>query len=247
MQVLRLRFEAQREMTFPTPASNTVRGMLGAALHERGDGSYQRWFAPKSVGGASGLQDPPRPFVLRCAHLNGVTVRAGESYEVALHVFQREAAWLDVFPVLQAEAPMTLDLAAPVQAVRRVRVRFCTPTELKAAGELVAQPDFGTLAARVRDRLSVLRQFYGDGPLELDFAAFGERARAVHMTRCDVERVHAARTSKNTGQTHSLGGFVGDAEYEGELTEFIPYLRAAEWTGVGRQTTWGKGVIEVFE
>ncbi len=27
--------------------------------------------------------------------------------------------------------------------------------------------------------------------------------------------------------------------------EFVPYLRAARWTGVGRQTVLGKGEIEV--
>jgi len=36
---------------------------------------------------------------------------------------------------------------------------------------------------------------------------------------------------------------VGFAEYEGDLTEFIPYLEAAYWTGVGRHSTWGNGQI----
>jgi hypothetical protein len=40
-----------------------------------------------------------------------------------------------------------------------------------------------------------------------------------------------------------LGGFVGVAEYEGDLNEFFPYLEIARWTGVGRQTVWGKGEI----
>ena len=38
---------------------------------------------------------------------------------------------------------------------------------------------------------------------------------------------------------------VGVAEYEGELGEFVPFLEAAQWTGVGRQTVWGKGAIRV--
>jgi hypothetical protein len=37
---------------------------------------------------------------------------------------------------------------------------------------------------------------------------------------------------------------VGSAEYEGDLAEFVPYLRAARWAGVGRQTVWGNGEIE---
>jgi hypothetical protein len=33
---------------------------------------------------------------------------------------------------------------------------------------------------------------------------------------------------------------VGVAEYEGESGEFVPILDAAQWTGVGRQTVWGR-------
>jgi hypothetical protein len=52
------------------------------------------------------------------------------------------------------------------------------------------------------------------------------------------------RRSSRTGQVHPIGGFVGEAEYEGDLAEFVPYLHAARWTGVGRQTVWGKGEID---
>jgi hypothetical protein len=38
---------------------------------------------------------------------------------------------------------------------------------------------------------------------------------------------------------------VGEAEYEGELGEFVPYLKAGKWVGVGRQTVWGKGEVEI--
>jgi hypothetical protein len=123
--------------------------------------------------------------------------------------------------------------------VDRVRVHFRTPTELKGA----EQPEFGILLARIRDRVSTLRELYGDGPLAMDFKAFGERASRVSMTRCELAQVAAARTSRATGQRHSLGGFTGIAEYEGNLAEFLPYLEIARWTGVGRQTVWGKGEI----
>ena len=51
------------------------------------------------------------------------------------------------------------------------------------------------------------------------------------------------RLSTRTGQSHPLGGFTGEAVYEGPLTPFLPYLEAARFTGVGRQTVWGKGEI----
>jgi CRISPR/Cas system endoribonuclease Cas6 (RAMP superfamily) len=73
----------------------------------------------------------------------------------------------------------------------------------------------------------------------------GDRAAAVRMTRCDLQQTEADRLSSRTGQRHPLGGFVGEAEYEGELAEFLPYLRLGKWVGVGRQTVWGKGEMEV--
>jgi hypothetical protein len=130
-------------------------------------------------------------------------------------------------------------------AVERVRIQFVTPTELKAEGKVVREPQFGVLFARVRDRIHTLRSLYGEGPLDLDFSASGERARAVKLVHSDLRWEAPERRSGRTGQTHSLGGFTGRAEYQGNLTEFLPYLQAASWTGVGRQTTWGKGQIEV--
>jgi hypothetical protein len=142
-------------------------------------------------------------------------------------------------------APLQLDLEHAGTSVRRVRVQFVTPTELKSGQQLAAKPEFGILAARIRDRISTLRQLYGEGPLEMDFHSFGERAGLVRMTRCDLRHVDVRRHSSRTGQVHPLGGFVGEAEYEGDLTEFVPYLQAARWTGIGRQTVWGKGEIAV--
>ena len=147
--------------------------------------------------------------------------------------------------VRQNVAPLQLELEHSGRPVTRVGVRFLTPTELKNGQQLAAKPEFGILAARVRDRISTLRQLYGPGPLEIDFRAFGERAALVRMRRCELRQVDVMRRSSRTGQVHPMGGFVGEAEYEGDLGEFVPYLEAARWTGVGRQTVWGKGEVEV--
>jgi hypothetical protein len=142
--------------------------------------------------------------------------------------------------------PLALDLSTPPEAVAHLHLHFVTPTELKSASGLATSPEFGVLAARIRDRVSTLGQVYGSGGLEIDFRTFGERARLARMTCCDVRHVEVERRSSRSGQVHSIGGFVGEAEYEGELGEFLPYLRAAKWTGVGRQTVWGKGEVRIL-
>ncbi|MGE5646937.1 MAG: CRISPR system precrRNA processing endoribonuclease RAMP protein Cas6 [Acidobacteriota bacterium] len=141
--------------------------------------------------------------------------------------------------------PVSLDLSASAETAAKIRVRFLTPTELKHGQLLATRPEFPVLLGRIRDRLSTLRALYGAGPLDIDFKAMGERAAAVKMTSCNLQFSEAERRSAKSGERHPLGGFVGEAEYEGELGEFLPYLRAAKWIGIGRQTVWGKGVIEV--
>ncbi len=251
-----------------------VPGCPGAAICEhRAECPYARIFEPRAARGKgpSGLADWPRPFVFRAAHLDGRTVRQGERFDFGLHVFDvrqpalpyferafaelgREglgpgrgrAELIAVVPLsldgtpLPAPAPVELPLE-PAGAARRVRVRFVTPTELKG----VDRPEFGPLFARLRDRISTLGALYGEGPLAIDFSGMGRRAGGVAMTRCEIERARTERRSSRTGQVHPLGGFTGEAEYEGELTEFLPYLRAGRWTGVGRHTVWGQGELDV--
>jgi hypothetical protein len=143
--------------------------------------------------------------------------------------------------------PLLISLDPIEERVERIVVRFVTPTELKDAGALAARPEFGILLPRLRDRISALNKLYGDGPLAADSRAFAARADAVEMTRCEVSHVGRWRRSSRTGAVHPLGGFVGEAEYCGDLTEFLPYLRAGRWTGVGRQTAWGKGELAALE
>lgn len=67
------------------------------------------------------------------------------------------------------------------------------------------------------------------------------QAEQVQMVASNLQTVDVERRSTRTGQRHPLGGFAGEVEYRGELSQLIPFIRAGEWTGVGRQTVWGKG------
>lgn len=254
---LRLEFTARESLFFPPgKAANTLRGALGTVL----DGKV---FAPVSGEGPSGLADPPRPFVFRARHLDGRQVQPGEAFHFDLNVFSREPkVFVDAFAALaeQGIGPgrgkahlervagadlVSIDLNPAPPGIRNIRVEFLTPTELKHEGRIASEPEFPILFARIRDRISTLRTLYGAGPLEIDFREMGARATAIRMTCCETQRVETHRRSSRTGQTHGIGGFTGFAEYEGDLAEFLPWLEAARWTGVGRQAVWGKGEIRL--
>ncbi len=236
---------ARRRIDFPTPASNRLRGALGFLLDEH-------LFRPQSGVGPSGFHDPPRPFALRASQLDGAAVEAGGVVSFELMVF-----WLNPQPFHEAIARLdwaelddwservhehTLDPAPPCRAAR---VSFLTPTELKPAPLPGESPEFATLISRIRDRIAALRLFYGPGPLDADFRGMAERAASVRTAGARIEHVTSSRTSRRSGQSHPLGGFIGSVDYEGELAEFLPWLQAGCASGVGRQTVWGKGVIDV--
>jgi hypothetical protein len=241
----------------PGQAGNVLRGALGSILRKITCAEdYSRIFEPAAPGFAagarpSGLADWPRPFVIRAASLDGQTLKPGDPFSFGLNLFNIRnpaiehfirafAQWAHLVSVEQSQ--VVVDLSPGSTPVSRIRVEFQTPTELKAAGE-VGNAEFPVLLGRARDRVSTLRSLYGAGPLEIDFRELAERARLVKMVHCELRRVAVERRSSRTGQRHGIGGFVGSAEYEGELAEFLPYLHAAHWTGVGRHCTWGNGQI----
>lgn len=128
---------------------------------------------------------------------------------------------------------------------RHLTVRFLTPTHLKADGKLVTRPDFHHLIKRLRDRINALAHFYCGDALDIDFKAFGARAEAVRTVSCHVRWEDRDRRSWKTGLAHDMGGFVGEATYEGELEEFLPLLILGQYTHVGKYAVWGNGQYEV--
>jgi hypothetical protein len=301
----RFHFRALDPVHFPAgKTANIVRGAFGTVLREAAPAAaYRRLFEPGTAlggaarGGPSGLADWPRPFVLRVAHLDGLTIPPRAGFFLDAHVFDlrqpalphfraafarlaekglgpgRGRAELERVEQLDVDekaevvtdapgAPSVAALEGDPQPVQRVALRFLTPTELKSAGDVAGRPEFEILFGRLRDRISTLRSLYGAGPLEIDFRGMGERSALIRLGRCRLEWEQVKRKSGRTGQVHPIGGFTGEAEYHfdgdpnqadpdhaelnhGGLAEFLPWLRAARWVGVGRQTVWGKGDVRV--
>jgi len=254
----RYRFRALDRIMFPAgKAGNVLRGALGKELW--GSDDFASFFAPERKSGPSGLADPPRPFVFRAAHLDGCAYEAGQQFYFDVHLFDSGGPITNAFaraiPGLaslnksrvehiaddRTPVPHGVDLAV-AEAASEVTISFLTPVDLK--GATPPSIPFGTLFARVRDRVGALCSLYGDGPLDIDYKAMGARADLIRTLRCDVRHCDVSRRSGRTGATHPIGGFTGTAEYAGDLGEFMPYLRTAWWTGVGRHTVWGNGVID---
>jgi len=232
-------------------SSNLFRGALGLALP-------RAIFAPGLLtAGPSGLAQPPRPFVLRARHLDGKRYAAGERFQLSVHLFapypdEIVKAFRQCVP-LHGAAKLTdsfeskarvLSLNPLAREVEFAAVQFLTPTELKTGNTLAQTPEFPILFARAVARLRTLAAIYAE-PLQGPFPELQDQADAVQMVFHSLRHEWAERRSTRTGQTHPLGGFQGQAAYRGKLRNLLPFIHAAEYTGVGRQTVWGKGEIQV--
>jgi len=134
----------------------------------------------------------------------------------------------------------------PRTRVAEVRVEFLSPAELKGEDGGRAYPGFGVLVSRAAERIATLARLYNGEQSDVDFLGLVTRARDVTEAEGEGRTVNRARVSARTGQRHRLGGTVGVARYRGEdLGEFLPWLESARWTGVARQTVWGKGELAI--
>jgi hypothetical protein len=146
----------------------------------------------------------------------------------------------------QARASASPREAAEDPAIERITIRFSTPTFIRADGRVIRSPDFHHLFKRLRDRVNALHTFFGEGPLDADFRGLGDRSEQIRTVSSRFDWIERARTSSKTKQRHELSGFAGEATYEGELAEFLPWLALGELIHVGRHTAWGNGRFQLI-
>lgn len=116
---LRFSFRAERQVFFPYgKAGNVLRGALGSILRKivcvphcldtahcpEPNCPFRRVFSPRLETGPSGLADPPRPFVLRAAHLDGLHIAAGEIFSFNIHLFSQDPEAISLIILVMRQA-----------------------------------------------------------------------------------------------------------------------------------------------
>jgi CRISPR/Cas system endoribonuclease Cas6 (RAMP superfamily) len=141
---------------------------------------------------------------------------------------------------------------APRREVLRERIKltFITPTRIMTSYgsgsrhlvRLRESKDFGTLVETLYHRMFALANLYC-APEVLDYTRHKPRVNAarISLTEASIRWQDWERYSNRQQTRMKLGGFVGEATFEGELREFIPLLRMGEHLHVGKNTSFGLG------
>jgi hypothetical protein len=259
-------FQARDHFEFPPfLTGNIFRGALGSFLQSANPGAYGALFG-RAASDASLRTTLPRPFALRCRNLDGRSYSPGEVFSLHLNLFLSDLRLLEAltaaatamghkgFGPLRSRAELllppqhrhySLAMDDSVEPAHAIRIHFDSPTEIKTDGGVTEPCHFPALIEQIVRRLEHLSALYGSGPLALDSKALRKQADAIQLRSANLKRVDVSRRGSRLGQTHPIGGFVGGAEYSGDLTPFIRLLEAASFTGVGRHTVWGNGEISI--
>ncbi|HEU4964477.1 MAG TPA: CRISPR system precrRNA processing endoribonuclease RAMP protein Cas6 [Bacilli bacterium] len=134
--------------------------------------------------------------------------------------------------------------AAKVKGADGVTVSFETPLRMKSKGSYTSDPQFHLLVRNAVRRVTSLLYFHHGGKeLSMDYASFFKRAEAIELVENKTRWVDWDRYSARQDKKMSFGGLVGEAEYRGDISEFVPWLLAAEELHMAKQTAFGLGKI----
>ncbi|MBI9093240.1 MAG: CRISPR system precrRNA processing endoribonuclease RAMP protein Cas6 [Desulfobacterium sp.] len=131
------------------------------------------------------------------------------------------------------------------QAASRIKLSLETPLRLKFENHLHANLPFHILIRALLRRISSLFNHYGDGEPPLDYKGLVQRANNVTISKSNLHWFDWKRYSNRQDKSMLMGGMLGSAVYEGELSEFIPIIRLGELLHIGKQTTFGLGEIHM--
>lgn len=130
--------------------------------------------------------------------------------------------------------------------VTGVIVKICTPLRIRHGGRLIESIPFQTLIRNITKRVAELTERYGGwfdrGEVEMLLGLAGN----VRTVREDLHLEHMKRYSNRSKEKMNIGGLMGEIEYEGDLTPFVPWLYIAQILHIGRNTTFGMGEIQVY-
>ena len=125
---------------------------------------------------------------------------------------------------------------------------FATPVRIISGERLATQLPFPTLIRSLLRRLALLAYFHCGQPVSPEvLQGLIAEAESVRTKDSTLRWYDWQRYSTRQKANMKLGGLVGAVSYQGNLTTFVPFLRAGALTHVGKATSFGLGKYTLRE
>ncbi len=132
-------------------------------------------------------------------------------------------------------------LSRPLKGVKRLEVRFLTPTRMKSDSKPTSRIDFSTIIRNLLQRVALLSYFHCGEEIDGDMKGMIDRAKKITLESSELSWYDWERFPKKQRKKLKMGGIVGVAKFSGNLDEFLPYLSIGELVHIGKGTSLGLG------
>ncbi|KPA14376.1 hypothetical protein MHK_005397 [Candidatus Magnetomorum sp. HK-1] len=116
-----------------------------------------------------------------------------------------------------------------------------TPLRFKIDRRLSTTLTFEQLVRAMLRRVSFLLTCYGSGNPNLDYKRIIQKALSIKTIDNQLQWKNWSRYSARQDRKMDMGGLIGSITYEGELSEFIPFIKFCSTVHLGKQTAFGLG------
>lgn len=162
-----------------------------------------------------------------------------------LHGDQYGPIWQEGDFQTSALVPENIANASAEEQASWCSVHLITPLRIRRGGELVQQLNFATLIRSITKRVHLLTERYGGMTDTAAAAQACEQAGDIRMASHALYLNRMHRYSNRKQESLDWSGLLGAMTFEGNLTQFTPWLHAARVLHIGRNSTFGCGQVDV--
>ena len=112
-----------------------------------------------------------------------------------------------------------------------------TPVRILHGGELLKSIQFLTLIRNISNRIIAVTERYGGWVDREEVERILLLAMDIKTVEENLRMEHLERYSNRLQRKMDFSGLIGKLEFEGRLTPFVPWLYAAQFLHIGRNTT----------
>lgn len=125
-------------------------------------------------------------------------------------------------------------------------ITFITPTRISFGRHLTASPDFHVLIRSLLRRITLITYFHmNKQAMSWDHKRIIAASESINIQHNHTRWWDWERYSTRQGERMKMGGIIGNVTYHGDITPFLPVLKAGEVFHIGKGTSFGLGKYSV--
>jgi CRISPR-associated endoribonuclease Cas6 len=159
-------------------------------------------------------------------------------------IYSHKTKTLKSFSISKITIPMPLNTRG--SKTNTLTLKFLTPTRIVYSGRLTLDLEFHVLIRNLLRRVALIYYFHAGGdPSDWQFNEIISMAKDINVREKNLRWHDWARYSTRQDTRMKMGGFVGEITFEGNITPFMPLLKAGEVLHIGKGTSFGLGKYEI--